>query len=288
MPVRLPAAGEQNAGKTLQDQAGESDAVLIDTHCHLAAAEFAEDRAAVVAAAQAGGITALVVPSVSADEFAAVRDCCRRHPACQPAYGIHPLYVDRAGEDDLARLRDWLRQEADGAQAPVAVGEIGLDFLLAQADSERQQHFFREQLKIARDAGLPVLLHSRRALDQVLAGLRRMGVDGGIAHAFNGSRQQADEFLRQGCKLGFGGTLSQPRASRIRQLAATLPDDAIVLETDSPDMPPTWLAGGRNTPAELPRFLAILAELRDAAPQQLAEMTSANARQVLPRLRLAV
>jgi len=261
---------------------------VIDTHCHLAAVEFAADRAAVVAAAQAAGVTTFVVPSVNADEFSAVRRCCRRHPACVPAYGIHPLHVDHANEQDLLRLRAWLQQEADGAQAPVAVGEIGLDFLVGQANSERQQHFFLEQLKIARAASLPVLLHTRRAIDQVLAGLRRIGISGGIAHAFSGSRQQADELLRLGCKLGFGGTLSQARATRIRQLAATLPEDAIVLETDAPDMPPAWLAGGRNTPAELPRLLAILAELRRVAPQHLAEITSANVRQALPRLRLTV
>lgn len=264
-----------------------ADAVLIDTHCHLAANDFAADRAAVFAAAQAVGVATLVVPALSADGFAAVRDCCRRYPGCIPAYGIHPLCVGDAREEDLAELRRWLEREADSAQAPVAVGEIGLDFLVGPTDVERQQHFFLEQLRIARDAGLPVLLHTRRAIDQVLAGLRRIGVNGGIAHAFNGSRQQADEFLRIGCKLGYGGTLSQARASRIRQLAATLPAEAIVLESDAPDMPPAWLAGGRNTPAELPRILAILAELRATAPIDLAATTSANARQVLPRLRLA-
>lgn len=273
--------------RDLPARRAQAEAVLIDTHCHLAASAFAEDRAAVVAAARTVGVATLVVPALGTADFAAVRDCCQQHPGCVPAYGIHPFFVGDAGEQDLVELRRWLEQEADGTQAPVAVGEIGLDFLIGEADFARQQHFFLEQLRIARDAGLPVLLHTRRAIDQVLAGLRRIGVIGGIAHAFSGSRQQADEFLRRGCKLGFGGTLSQTRASRIRQLAATLPEDAIVLESDAPDMPPAWLAGGRNTPAELPRFLAILAELRQAPADDLARKTTANARQVLGRLRLA-
>jgi TatD DNase family protein len=146
------------------------------------------------------------------------------------------------------------------------VGEIGLDFFVAGADVARQEHFFVEQLKIARDADLPVLLHVRRAVDQVLGKLRRIRLPGGIAHAFNGSRQQADEFIRLGFRLGFGGAMTYLGSTRIRRLAASLPLSAIVLETDAPDMSPAWLAGARNTPAELPRIAAVLAELRGIDP----------------------
>lgn len=252
--------------------------MLIDTHCHLDAAEFAADRDAIVIAARVAGVSAIVVPAVETANFPAVRDCCLYYPECYPAYGLHPLYLDRASDADLATLRRWLRDELDGATPPVAVGEIGLDFYAPDFDVASQQRFFVEQLKIARDFDLPVLLHVRRAVDQVLKGLRRIGVKRGVAHAFNGSRQQADEFIRLGFKLGFGGAMTYPGSTRIRKLASTLPIEAIVLETDAPDIPPDWLAGGRNTPAELPRIADILAELRGVSSVEILAATSANAR----------
>ncbi|MBS1227084.1 MAG: TatD-related deoxyribonuclease [Proteobacteria bacterium] len=256
--------------------------MLIDTHCHLDAAEFASDRAAIVAAARAAGVAAMLIPAVATANFSAVRDSCQRYAGCFPAYGLHPLYLERAGDADLVILRDWLASELGGATPPVAVGEIGLDFYAPGFDAANQQRFFVEQLKIARDFDLPVLLHVRRAVDQVLKCLRRIGVKRGIAHAFNGSRQQADEFIRLGLKLGFGGAMTYPGSTRIRKLASTLPIEALVLETDAPDIPPCWLAGGRNAPAELPRIAATLAELRGVSPAEILTATSANALSLLP------
>ncbi len=261
--------------------------MLIDTHCHLAAAAFAGDRDEVVALARALGVSSMLVPAVDVASFTEVRECCARHAGCVPAFGIHPLFVKSAGEADLAALREWLQRASDGPQWPVAVGEIGLDFFVADPDVEKQEYFFVEQLKIARATDLPVLLHVRRSVDQVLKYLRRITVRGGIAHAFNGSRQQADEFVRLGFRLGFGGALTYSGSTRIRHLAATLPLASIVLETDAPDMPPEWLAGGRNTPAQLPRINAVLAELRGIDANELARATALNALAVLPRLRSA-
>jgi TatD DNase family protein len=190
------------------------------------------------------GVARIVIPAVDAASFAEVRDCCTSHVGCAPAYGIHPLYVHQADETDLDALRGWLQRAAAGPDPPVALGEIGLDFFVAEPDVARQERFFIEQLRIARDADLPVLLHVRRSVDQVLKYLRRIRVPGGIAHAFNGSRQQAEEFIRLGFRLGFGGALTYSGSTRIRQLAASLPLASIVLETDAPDMPPAWLAGG--------------------------------------------
>jgi TatD DNase family protein len=162
----------------------------IDTHCHLDAAEFSADRDAVAAAAVAAGVTKIVVPAVEVANFAAVRQCCQRYPGCLPAYGIHPMYTPQATDADLDVLRDWLQRER-----PVAVGEIGLDHFVEGLDPARQLHLFVEQLKLAREFDLPVLLHVRRAVDPILRELRRIGVRGGIAHAFNGSRQQAEMFI---------------------------------------------------------------------------------------------
>jgi len=251
--------------------------VLIDTHCHLDAAEFDSDRDAVHAAALAGGVARIVVPAVAVDGFLKAKTVVERYPGCVAAYGIHPLCVMQAKESDLAVLREWLAKEK-----PVAVGEIGLDGYVADVDPVRQEYFFVEQLKLAREFDLPVLLHVRRAVDRTLKHLRRFRVRGGIAHAFNGSRQQADEFIRLGFKLGFGGAMTFSGSTRIRALAAELPLDAIVIETDAPDIPPAWLGGGRNAPGELPRIATVLAELRQTDVAQIAATTTAAARAILP------
>jgi len=253
--------------------------LFVDTHCHLDAAEFDVDRAAIAAAALAAGVTNIVVPAVERANFGAVASVCRDHAGCVPAFGIHPLYVNGAGAEDLAALREMLAEKS-----AVAVGEIGLDFFVPERDEQKQEFFFVEQLKIAREFDLPVLLHVRQAVDAVLKQLRRLPVRGGIAHAFNGSRQQADEFIKLGFKLGFGGAMTYPRALRIRKLAASLPLQAIVLETDAPDIPPQWLERGRNQPAELPRIAAVLAELRGIPVEEVALATTANAAAVLPAI----
>lgn len=260
--------------------------MLVDTHCHLAAVEFASDRGVVAAAARAAGVSAIVVPAVDVTSFAEVRVCCTRYSGCAAAYGIHPLYVRNAGSADLATLQEWLLRTLAGSEQPVAVGEIGLDLFVSDPAFDRQEQFFVEQLKIARETDLPVLLHVRRAIDPVLKYLRRIRVRGGIAHAFNGSRQQADEFIKLGFKLGFGGAMTHAGSTRIRRLAASLPLESIVLETDAPDMPPAWLGGGRNTPLALPGINEVLAGLRAIDASELARATSANACTALPRLRL--
>lgn len=252
---------------------------FVDTHCHLDAAEFAPDRDAVAAAAHAAGVTRIVVPAVERGNFGVVEQLDGRYPGCHHALGIHPMYVDRAAEDDIAVLDAMLAR--GGA---VAVGEIGLDFFVVGHDATRQEWFFVEQLKLARKYELPVLLHIRRAQDAVLKNLRRTAVPGGIAHAFNGSRQQADAFIQLGFKLGFGGAATYPRALRIREHVASLPIEAIVLETDGPDIPPEFAPRGRNEPANLPRIAAALAELRGMALDELALCTTANALAVMPRL----
>lgn len=258
---------------------GRNRLMFVDTHCHLDAAEFDADRDDVARDAQAAAVSLVVVPAVERANFAAVASVCRQYSGCAPAYGIHPMYVERACAEDLAALRQTIEREQ-----PVAVGEIGLDRFIEPRDDALQEHYFVEQLKIARDSGLPVLLHVRRAIDQVLLQLRRVPVVGGIAHAFNGSRQQADEFIKLGFKLGFGGTLTYPRSTKIRELAATLPVESIVLETDAPDIPPAWQAGQRNSPTQLPRIAAELANLRQVSIETIAAITQANALAVLPRL----
>ncbi|SDM64817.1 TatD DNase family protein [Oryzisolibacter propanilivorax] len=271
-------------------------AAWIDTHCHLdefihhggAAHADAERRRA----AQAG-VAHCVLPAVEQANFAAVRELAQHHGDSY-ALGIHPLFTEDAGEDDLAALEHALAQHA-GDPHLVAIGEIGLDGFVKELDWERQQQLWRAQLRLARQHDLPVIVHSRHAVDQVLKGLRELPVRGGIAHAFNGSEQQARILVEMGFKLGFGGAATFERAHRIRHLAQVLPLEALVLETDAPDIPPHWLyvtaaerAAGvppaRNSPAELPRIGAVIAELRGMAADELAEASRANACAALPRL----
>ena len=272
---------------------------LIDTHCHLDASEFDRDRGAVQQAAAAGGVGAIVIPAIAVSNFAVVARLAHATVGGAYALGIHPLLTPGASDDDLATLRNAVAA-AMGDPRFVAIGEIGLDLFVPSLSTpeavERQTRFLDEQLKIARDFDLPVLLHVRRAQDPVLAALRRVRrhrddrTATGIAHAFNGSRQQADAYTALGFKLGFGGASTFERALRIRALARELPVDALVLETDAPDIAPAWVRGsdghaGRNAPGELPRIATEIAALRETTIEDLATRTTGNALAVLPRLR---
>jgi TatD DNase family protein len=257
--------------------------VLVDTHCHLDAPEFDADRDAVVARALAEGVARIVVPAVGAFNFQSVAALARRHPCVHYALGIHPLFVDRAADDDLLRLREAVAGALDDP-AFIGIGEIGLDHFVPGLDRARQERFLVEQLRIARDFDLPVILHVRRAQDAVLKQLRRLRPHGGIAHAFNGSVQQARVFAELGFALGFGGAMTWTRALQIRRLAAALPIDAYVLETDAPDIPPEWLPRGRNAPGELAAIARVFAELRGSTPDAVSAATGDTARRVLPRL----
>ena len=269
----------------------------IDTHCHLDAAEFDADRDAVRHAARQAGVARCVIPAVHAKHWAEVAQLAEQHGDAY-ALGIHPLYVPQAQEADLLLL-DRALTERCGDPRLVAVGEIGLDFFvpaLCTAEMRaRQWFFYTAQLKLAQQHGLPVILHVRRSADLLLKGLRQWPVTSGIAHAFNGSSQQAQAFVDRGFALGFGGTLTYERSLQLRRLARDLPLSAIVLETDAPDIPPHWLyqtaeqraqgaAQGRNSPAELPRIAQVLAELRGASLADVAAASCCNAQRALPKL----
>jgi TatD DNase family protein len=271
---------------------GMAAARWIDTHCHLDAPEFDADRDAVLARAQAAGVSRLVMPAVAAPHFDAMVALAGRTRQAF-ALGIHPLFVPDALPQHLDELDAALVAQRHNPLL-VAVGEIGLDLFVPGLDLALQEHFYASQLKRARAEGLPVILHVRRSADLLLKQLRRTEVPGGIAHAFNGSLEQALAFVAMGFKLGFGGAMSFERALQIRRLAQSLPAEAIVLETDAPDIPPHWLyktaeqrAAGehsRNEPAELPRIASVLAGLRGWTLEETAAITRANALAALPRL----
>jgi len=249
--------------------------MLIDTHCHLDAAEFDPDRDAVYERACAAGVEIIIVPAVELANFDAVLQTCRRYPGCVPALGMHPMYIDRHRPEHLDALRAAIE-----IYHPVAVGEIGLDYFVPDIDPATQEFYFVEQLKMAKEFDLPVLLHVRRANDQALKQLRHYKLKGGIAHAFNGSPQQAEEFMKLGFKLGFGGAMTYTRALNLRRLAQDLPLEAIVLETDAPDIPPVSVHKQRNSPEYLSQIAAELAALRGISVEKVAAVTTRTAQQV--------
>lgn len=249
---------------------------LIDTHCHIDVADFDADRAQVLERAKARGIRHLVVPAVHAGTWDALLAVCRRHQELSPALGLHPVYMAHHRLEDVRALEERVVRER-----PVAIGEIGLDYFIDEPDRRGQERLLEAQLCVARDAGLPVLLHIRKAHDHVLKLLRRVRPPGGICHAFNGSRQQAEQFIEMGFKLGFGGVITFERARKIRTLAAELPLTSLVLETDAPDLPPAAHRNERNSPEYLPDVLTALSQLRDESPEAIAARTTANAREVL-------
>ena len=271
-------------------------AVFIDTHCHLDAPEFGAQASQVHARARQAGVALCLIPAVSPSNFDAVRVLAHAQKDAY-ALGTHPLCTAGAGEAALTALEDALDRHADDPRL-VAVGEIGLDYFVPGLDGLTQERLFRRQLQMAWQRQLPVLLHVRRSVDKVLRQLREVGGGrpwSGIAHAFVGSRQQAEECLALGLKLGLGGAMTFERATRLRDLAVQLPLESFVLETDAPDIPPSWLyqtreareAGlpqGRNEPAEVPRIAQVLAELRGLPVGDVAAATTRNALQAAPRL----
>lgn len=273
----------------------------IDTHCHLDADEFGALSTEIRAQAAIENVAHCIYPAVQVSNFERVRALAHAHQDSY-ALGIHPLYVGQSDEADLDRLDAALAIYKDDPRL-VAVGEIGLDYFVVQYSQsplkERQEFFYRAQLKLARKHGLPVILHVRKSADQLLKGVRDIPVSGGIAHAFNGSGQQAAQFIALGFALGFGGALTYARASHVQLLAKSLPLESIVMETDAPDMPPHWLyvtaeqrergrQQGVNSPAQLPRIAQALAQLRGVPLEVLRDATTHNAQRVLPKLRFCL
>jgi TatD DNase family protein len=267
---------------------------MIDSHCHLDAAEFDVDRDEVLLKAGGVGVRCIVNPAVEVGNFATVASLSAstlpqaglgQKPYVFYALGIHPIYVQRAKPSDV----DFLRKAVALAMSDplfIGIGEIGLDGFVPGLDQEAQNHFFIEQLKIAKEFDLPVIMHVRKAQDGVLKQLRRFKPSSAIAHAFNGSEQQAKTFIDLNCVLGFGGAMTFTRALQIRRLAQALPLEALAVETDSPDISPAWLHPKRNEPMQVMQIANTLASLRDVSSSLIHTQTDANIARVLPRLGL--
>lgn len=249
--------------------------MLVDSHCHLDDREFDADRDAVIRRARAAGVAWQVVPAVDAAGWSGLRDVCASNDGLFAAYGLHPMLVASHHPQHLVELRRWIELER-----PCAVGECGLDFYLEGLDREEQQRYFDGQLELARDFDLPVIVHARRAVDAVVASIRRVGGLRGVVHSFSGSGEQARQLWKLGFLLGLGGPVTYERANRLRKLAATMPIEYLLLETDAPDQPDAGIRGQRNEPARLSVVLHEIAKLRDEDPAAIAQATTANAQRL--------
>jgi TatD DNase family protein len=261
----------------------------IDTHCHLDAPEFASDLSGVIHRAAEANVKAILLPAVKAADFSHVKELAHQYsqeiPGLVYTLGIHPLYTNQAHEGDIEILEKQIVQSLDD-QRFVGIGEIGLDYFVEGLDPHKQEFFFNTQLDLAQKYQLPVILHVRRSQDAILKALRRRTIPGGIAHAFNGSFQQAEQFIELGFKLGFGGAATYERALQIRRLLRDLPLESLVTETDAPDIPPAWLREegiDSNEPAFLPRIAKELGSVRGIIDTEFASAVWRNAMEVLPR-----
>lgn len=246
--------------------------MLVDSHSHLDSDEFDQDRQVVLERARAAGVTRHILCATDAAQWPKLRAVCADAKGLYPAYGLHPTFLSLHRPQHLEQLREWLQRER-----PVAVGECGLDYFIEDLDRHAQMEYFEVQLRLAREFDLPVVVHARRAVDAVIGAIRRVGDLRGVVHSFSGSQQQAGQLCEQGFLLGLGGPVTYERAQRLRRLAATMPLEWLLLETDSPDQPDSGIRGQRNEPARLATVLQTIAELRDADPADIAAATTSNA-----------
>ncbi|MEW7993786.1 MAG: TatD family hydrolase [gamma proteobacterium symbiont of Ctena orbiculata] len=248
---------------------------MIDAHSHFDDVSFDADREQALQRAHNAGVLEQIIPAIKAAWWPRIKQLCKQNSGLYPSYGLHPMYLSDHRDEHLTLLLNWIKQEH-----PVAIGECGLDFFIEDPQPALQQHYFEQQLQVAEEQGLPVIIHARRSVEEVINTLRRFAGLQGMLHSFSGSEQQAHRLIDMGFYLSFGGPITYERAKRLHHLIKSLPLDAILLETDSPDQPASHHRGERNEPAFLPEILQTVARLRNQQPQLIAEQTAANTRKL--------
>jgi TatD DNase family protein len=246
---------------------------LIDAHCHLQAEEIAGDAETLIADAAAAGITRLITAATGPAGWEACRVLARRHDSVSFALGIHPWFVREDAEDRISEL-SGAREE--GA---VAIGEIGLDKKIEDPPMALQIRFFEAQLEIAKDLNLPVVIHCRGAFNELMRSLNRTGAPdcGGLVHAFSGSADIAEACMKHGLRFSMGAALSYKPSRKRREVLRRIWPDHLLLETDSPDMPPAQAPGKPNRPVNLLYNLRGAMQYLEAPPEEIAETTTRNA-----------
>jgi len=252
---------------------------ITDTHCHIDNEQFSTDRESILTSCQRLGINRIIVPAVCKSGWDQLLTICNTNKGLYSALGLHPLFINNHTHSDINDLELYLSKHD-----VIAVGEIGLDYYIKDADKESQMFYFEQQLSIAENLQLPVILHVRKSHDAVIQTLRKFNIPGGIIHAFSGSKEQADLYIKLGFKLGFGGVLTYIAATKIRKIAKELPLESIVLETDAPDMSVFNHKGERNSPEYILDSLEALATIRQQSIEEIASVTTNNAKHVFGKL----
>ncbi len=248
---------------------------LIDSHCHLDDDRYDRMRDQIISRANAVGIDKIVIPATTANRWEKVKQVAESGPGLFPAYGLHPMFIEQHQVVHIRELDEWLDREK-----PVAVGECGIDFFDSRRDEKWQILVFNEQLQLANNHRLPVIVHVRKAMDEVISQLRKHAHCGGVIHSFAGSRQQAEQLFDLGFKLGIAATVSFERAKKLRAVVASMPVEALMLESDAPDQPGVNHRGELNEPAYIIEHLQTIAELRQCDPQELARAMNRNSEQL--------
>jgi len=248
---------------------------LIDSHCHLDDDRFDDCREQVLAEAARAGVTRLVIPATTANRWEKVKQVCADHDGLYPAYGLHPMFVEQHQVAHLRELDEWLQREQ-----PIAVGECGIDFFHSRVDEKWQRQLFLEQLQLANTHRLPLIVHVRKAMDEVISLLRKHARYGGVVHSFAGSQQQALQLHDLGFKLGIAATVGFERAKKLRSVVTAMPAEALLLESDAPDQPGAAHRGQLNQPAYILEHLQTMAELRQCSVEDLAATLNQNVSQL--------
>lgn len=248
---------------------------LFDSHCHLDVEAFAADRDEVMVRARQAGVIGQLIPAIDRSSWLGIAQLCEREIDLHPAYGLHPMYIERHQDEDLNALDGWLSQHP-----AVAVGECGLDFFLDGLSAERQRACFQAQLELARKHDLPLVIHARRAVEEVIHRVRATGGLRGVVHSYSGSLEQAEQLFALGFMIGLGGPVTYDRANRLRRIAKQIPLDYLLLETDAPDQPDAAHRGQRNEPAHIRQVAEVIAELRGIGVEELAVATRDNAQRL--------
>lgn len=247
--------------------------MIIDSHCHIDFDAFDADRDDIMARAHQAGIQHIIVPAITSASWPRVKNVCEQYPGLHPAYGLHPYFLDQHKDNDLTALAQWIKTEQ-----PIAVGECGLDYFLKELDRNRQLYYFEAQLALASQYDLPVIIHARKATQQVIEQLKNYPDLRGMIHSYSGSLEQAMQLADMGFYLSFGGAITYERATKLRAVASQMPDHVLLIETDAPDQPPSQHHGTRNQPDYITEVIDTLAELRNLSQQQIMDITSRNTR----------
>lgn len=249
--------------------------MIIDSHCHIDFSEFDTDRAEVLHSASQSGINHIIVPGVMQKTWHRIQQCCNDYPQLHACYGLHPYFIDQHSEAGLQQLHQWIKQNS-----PVAVGECGLDFFLKNLDRDRQHYFFQQQLDIAVEHNLPVVIHARKSTEAVIDAIKQRPGLRGMIHSYSGSYEQAIKLIDLDFFVSFGGAITYEKSTRLRKIAQAIPLECILIETDAPDQPVAQSTSKRNEPACILHVINALAELHEVDSDEIAIQTSDNAKQL--------